>query len=76
MLSTVSRDCLKKGVLSQYMHQKGTDTSNLVAKCSRFNEPTIMAQNKIIPETNSTYDKVHVLLQSTSSCNIKYVNML
>ena len=76
MLYTVSRDCITIGFPSQYMHQKGTDLSNLVAKFSIFNEPIIMVRKKIIPERNSTYDKFHVSFRSTSSCNIQPVSEL
>ena len=63
MLSTVRCDRLPKGVPAQYMQKNGTEPSNLAAKCSIFNDPIILVQKKKNPETNSTYDKVHVLFQ-------------
>ena len=76
ILSTVRRDSLPKGVPVQYTHKKVTYPGNLFSKCSRFNEPIIMVHKKKDPENNSIYDKVHVSLQSTSSCNIQSVNMI
>ena len=42
MFSTVRFDRLPKLVPEQYMHKKGTEPRNLVAKCSRFNDPIVM----------------------------------
>ena len=42
MLSTVRHDCLPKVVPEKYMHRKGTEPRNLVAKRSRLNETIIM----------------------------------
>ena len=75
MFFTVRRDRHPKGVTSQYMHKKITEPMNLAAKCSKFNEPIIMA-HKEKTETKSTNNKVHVSFQSTSSCNIQSVNIL
>ena len=47
MLSTLRCDCSPKGIPAQYMHDKGADPRNLVAKCLRFNETIITVQKKI-----------------------------
>eukprot|EP00957_Ditylum_brightwellii_P007318 555814-Ditylum_brightwellii.AAC.1 len=76
LLYTVRRDCLPKGLPAQYMCKEGTENHSQLAKCARFNYPIVMAKKMTDKETGNIYQKVHVIFQSTSSCNIQAVNML
>eukprot|EP00957_Ditylum_brightwellii_P050663 3841427-Ditylum_brightwellii.AAC.1 len=73
---TVRQGRLPKGILPQYLHKKPADPCNSAAKCACYTGSIVMAINKEDPEINKKYQKVRVLFQSTSSCNIQAVNVL
>jgi hypothetical protein len=60
---------LPNGIPNKYLSKKKRDTSDKT-KVARFNKPIVLV-NKAL-----TYQRVHVLFQSTSSCNLSSVNSL
>ena len=76
--STCRRDLLPGDIIPpHYWHKKETDAS-VRSKVARYLHPVVGV--KRVPQNEETGDKayktVHTSFQSTSSCNITYVNSL
>ena len=84
-MSTVARNKLPKGVPTKYFHKEQTSNADRRAKVARFHHPVVAVKTVefVKPgagpfgkDKKSSYQRVHVSFQSTSSTNIQGVNSL
>ena len=79
-LSTVQRGRLPKGIPTKYFHKEQTSNADNHARVARFNHPITAVKTveccKPGTTEKSSYTKVHVSFQSTSSTNIQGVDSL
>ena len=71
--TTCRRDRFPSDIPKKYLHIKKTDTS-IRTKVGRFTNPIVAV--KQVTNNDVTYERAHILFQSTSSCNIATVNAL
>lgn len=74
MMCTVQRSQLPQGIEPQYFQKEATKPGDMRAKVACFNKPITSVKHVKNKDGNYEYHKVHILFQSTSSCNIQCVN--
>ena len=70
---TCRRDLIPQGIPAIHLHKKKIDTSQQI-KVIRFSQPVVYVKNVPAICHNLDHTQVHVLFQSTSSCNFSPVN--